>query len=304
MKFYEGLLEKSIESFKMAIEIYYKPMIQYRIEGFAYYMCNAWELMLKSYMIRQNGKKSIFFQDNPERTLSFENCIQKVFTNNKDPLRLNLEKMLELKNTNPVFVIAEYESLYLPLCQSCLFNYIDKMKRFHDIDLSEQIPAMFFSLSASTKLFDDQQITEYYPYEVAKRALDTKNKLDLISENTNAKFSIRMSESGDLNYAKKKLQEAYESQSYKITAKLCILYIRNHLKKDKVQLLYEGEPAEFNHFHLNNFMKHFGMKTNPAYCYVQYENKQAQYTFSHQAIEFIYRELIKDPKNILDWIKK
>ena len=95
MKFYEGLLEKSIESFKMAIEIYYKPMIQYRIEGFAYYMCNAWELMLKSYMIQQNGKKSIFFQDNPERTLSFENCIQKVFTNNKDPLRLNLEKMLD-----------------------------------------------------------------------------------------------------------------------------------------------------------------------------------------------------------------
>ena len=114
MKLYEGLLEKSIESFKMAIEIYNKPMIKYRVEGFAYYMCNAWELMLKSHMIRQNGKLSIYYPDNPERTLSYENCIQKVFTNNKDPLRLNLEKILELKTTSSSFIVPEYEYIYIP----------------------------------------------------------------------------------------------------------------------------------------------------------------------------------------------
>lgn len=29
-----------------------------------------------------------------------ENGVQKVFTNNKDPLRINLEKIIELRNTS------------------------------------------------------------------------------------------------------------------------------------------------------------------------------------------------------------
>lgn len=48
----EKLVGKSKEAFVMAIEIYNKPSIKYRVEGFAFFICNAWELMLKAYMIR------------------------------------------------------------------------------------------------------------------------------------------------------------------------------------------------------------------------------------------------------------
>ena len=78
----EKLLDKSKEAFTMAIEIYNKPTIKYRIEGFSFFICNAWELMLKAYMIKAKGENSIYYKDNPERTLSLENCIQQVFTNN------------------------------------------------------------------------------------------------------------------------------------------------------------------------------------------------------------------------------
>ena len=40
------LLDKSEEAFLMAIEIYNKPTISYRLEGFAFFICNAWELLL------------------------------------------------------------------------------------------------------------------------------------------------------------------------------------------------------------------------------------------------------------------
>lgn len=93
------LLDKSKEAFTMAIELYNKPTIHYRVEGFAMFICNAWELMLKAHILKVYGEKSIYYKDNPNRTLSLENCIQKVFTNNKDPLRLNLEKIVELRNT-------------------------------------------------------------------------------------------------------------------------------------------------------------------------------------------------------------
>ena len=47
----EKLLDKSKEAFTMAIEIYNKPTIKYRIEGFSFFICNAWELMLKAYIL-------------------------------------------------------------------------------------------------------------------------------------------------------------------------------------------------------------------------------------------------------------
>lgn len=37
----------------MSIEIYNKPSIRYRLEGFSFFICNAWELMLKAYMIKK-----------------------------------------------------------------------------------------------------------------------------------------------------------------------------------------------------------------------------------------------------------
>ena len=53
------LIDKSIEAFTMGLEIYNKPTIRYRIEGFSFFICNAWELMLKAELINRN--KSIYF---------------------------------------------------------------------------------------------------------------------------------------------------------------------------------------------------------------------------------------------------
>lgn len=35
------MLEKSQEAFLLAIEVYNKPTIKYRLEGFAFFVCNA-----------------------------------------------------------------------------------------------------------------------------------------------------------------------------------------------------------------------------------------------------------------------
>lgn len=60
----EKLIDKSKEAFIMAIEIYNKPSIKYRVEGFSFFICNAWELMLKAYMINTIGNDSIYYKDN------------------------------------------------------------------------------------------------------------------------------------------------------------------------------------------------------------------------------------------------
>lgn len=318
----DKLLDKSKEAFSMAIELYNKPTIRYRVEGFAIFICNAWELMLKAHMIKTLGPHSIYYKDNPDRTLALENCIQKVFTNNKDPLRINLEKIIELRNTSTHFIMEEYEMVYVPLFQSCVLNYNEKMVAFHDIDMTSIIPQNFLTLSVSMKALNETEIIAKYPEEIAKKFLDMKNKIDEASQNTNNhKFSIRIdhyhyiTKNKDRATSFVKIDNSADTsikivkelkdpnQTHGLTAKACIEKVNDNLIRNQIILKYNGNAAKFNSFHFTNFCKYFGLKENERFCYVHRQFTMPQYSYSLQAVEFIIDELKKDPENILNNIK-
>ena len=192
------LLNKATEAFMMAIEIYNKPSIKYRVEGFALFICNAWELMLKAHLIKKNGMDSIYYKDNANRTLSLENCIEKVFTNNKDPLRKNLEKIIELRNTSTHFITEEYEMVYIPLFQACVLNFSEKIEVFHNIDMTSIIPQNFLTLSvdiflSSSRLFNDS--FHYLMWNDGKKQTQILCKVcqSRFKPNAEADFQKRMS---------------------------------------------------------------------------------------------------------------
>ena len=58
MSLTDQLVGKAKEAFIMAIEIYNKPTIHYRLEGFSFFICNAWELMLKAHFSK-NKRRSV-----------------------------------------------------------------------------------------------------------------------------------------------------------------------------------------------------------------------------------------------------
>lgn len=317
------LLDKSKEAFAMAIELYNKPTIRYRVEGFAIFICNAWELMLKAYMIKKMGPDSIYYKDNPNRTITLENCIQKVFTNNKDPLRINLEKIIELRNTSTHFIMEEYEMVYVPLFQACVFNYNEKMAAFHNIDMTALIPQNFLTLSISMKALSEAEIIAKYPEEIATKMLDMKGKIDEVAMATNnAKFAIRVDHYHYLTKDKDKatsfvkidnsadasvkiIKELKDpNKTHSLTAKACIDKVREYLVKNHIDLLYNGNVTKFNRFHFTNFCKYFGLKDNERFCYIHKQFSTPQYSYSLQAVEFITEELRKDPENILNNIKK
>lgn len=110
--------------------------------------------MLKAHMINKFGSESIYYKDNPNRTITLENCVKKVFTNDKAPLRRNLEKIIELRNTSTHFITEEYEMVYIPLFQATVFNFIEEMQAFHDVDMTEIIPQNFLTLTVSYNALD------------------------------------------------------------------------------------------------------------------------------------------------------
>lgn len=273
----EQLLDKSKEAFVLAIEVYNKPSIKYRLEGFSFFICNAWELMLKAHIINKFGEGAIYFPDKPNRTITLERCVQRVFTNEKAPLRKNLEKVIELRNTSTHFITEEYEAVYISLLQACVFNFVDKMMEFHNVDMTQVIPENFITLSVRLKSLDETEIKGKYEKQVAERLITTSESLKPLIEENNSAFSIKVEH---YHYATKKREEATEiyhiekeaiegvrvikevknpNETHKYNAKACIKEINKRLKKDGVELLYNGIHVELNMYHFQLFTSYFGL---------------------------------------------
>ena len=322
MNLVDRLVDKAKEAFIMAIEVYNKPTIRYRLEGFSFFICNAWELMLKAYLIKTTGESSIYYPDKPNRTISLENCVQRVFTNAKSPMRLNLENIIDLRNTSTHFIIEEYEMLYVPLLQSCVLNFIQKMKDFHGIDMTEYIPENFITLSTRITQLDENSIRAKYPSQIAERLLNLQQTINPMIAANNSDFAIRVEHR---YYQTKKREEATEyyhierdasegvrligipkdpNETHKYTTKKAIKEINRRLQKDSIQPLYAGKAVEINTYWFGLFVKFFGMKNDPNYCYTHRHYQNPQYSYSMKAIDFIVGEIRKDPDHILDKLKK
>lgn len=133
--------------------------------------------MFKAHLIKAKGPDSIYYKDNKNRTITLENAIKEVFTNNKDPLRLNLEKIIELRNTSTHFITEEYEMVHVPLFQAYILNFNEKMMSFHSIDMTTIIPQNFLTLSVSMKALDEAEIITKYPEAIVNHIIESKNSV-------------------------------------------------------------------------------------------------------------------------------
>lgn len=317
-KLADHLVNKSIEAFILAIEVYNKPTIQYRTEGFSSFIVNAWELMIKAHMINKFGEESIYFKDNPERTLSLSACIDKVFTNVKDPLSLNLKRIVELRNLSTHFVTKEYDIIYAPLFQACVLNYVDKMYQFHDVDVTERIPENFLVLPIRVQTLDENKIRAAYSKRVSDRLFQLAGEIGDASDKEGSKFAIKIVHE---HYITKNKNEATQlvcfsknddaqkvqiikervdpSLTHKLKVKDCVNYVNRQLKRRNIKIYYKGEEvSNFNRTHFINFCKYFLLKEDERYCYKH--EPFGGFSYSQQIVDFIVATLEKNPSNTLD----
>lgn len=320
--FVSKLLSKSQEAFLLAIEIYNKPSIRYRVEGFSFFICNAWELMLKARLIKTRGEASIYYKDNPDRTITLENCVKEIFTNERTPLRKNLLRIVELRNTSTHLVVEEYEMVYIPLFQACVFNFVEKMQEFHGIDMTTVIPSNFLTLTVAMSALNAETIKAKYPGQISDRLLSANEAINADVDANNNGFAIRIrhdhyitkdrNEATDLVHIERDapagatiIKEVKDVNGlYPYTAKRCCNQIKAQLKRFGVELICNGEPKEFNMSHFNMFTKYYRLKDNQRYCYTHMQYQSPSYSYSLQAIEFIVDEIKKDPEHIIQNLKK
>ena len=196
-------IDKSTEAFILSLEIYNKPTIKYRIEGFSFLICNAWELMLKAYLLKNN--ETIYYKDS-NRTYSLSDCIKKVYSDKNTRIRQNLEKILDLRNTSTHFITMDYEVKYAPLFQACVLNYIIELNRFHSVDITTKVSQNFITINTSLDPLTNKEIKIKYPPRIAEKLIQDFNEIDILTEEYNSeRFSINVRQN---LYITKKKDEA------------------------------------------------------------------------------------------------
>lgn len=142
----------------------------------------------------------------------------------------------------------------------------------------------------------------------------------MIDEN-NSSFAIRIEH---LHYNTKKREEATElyyidkeaeegvriihdvknpNDTHKYNAKFCIKEINKRIEKAGIELRYNNAVVKFNQYHFQLFTNYFGIKENDRFCFVYEVSTQPQYSYSQQAIDFIFNEIKKAPDTIIGDLK-
>ena len=186
-KTYRSLLDKSIASMLSAIELYNKPNFQYREETFAILAVNAWELLLKAIILRQNRYKlrSLYVlkpcinkdgtknrSGNP-KTISIMETLS-ILDNQKylpTNLRDNIEALIELRDNSIHFANMDDISRQIQeLGFACIKNYITLIKEKKiEIDISNYNFYLMPLAYVSSNMVSESVLTE-----------ETKNYLTLV----------------------------------------------------------------------------------------------------------------------------
>lgn len=159
-KLTKNLINKSNDSFLLALELYNKPTIRYGSESFSLLFCTAWELLLKAYIYEQGqGKKLSIFRKKrrgaKRESISIDECLNKVFLNKNDPARRNVEYISEIRNEAAHLIIQELDPYFSRTFQAGIINYIDYLRGWFNIDLNEKLnPGLISLISDKDKILD------------------------------------------------------------------------------------------------------------------------------------------------------
>lgn len=94
---YQQVLEKSVAAAVSAIEIYNKPDFKYRSETFSILMTNAWELLLKAKILKDNNNDLRSIQVNEKRRLKDGSLSERLYvrrTRSNNPATLSIGKAI------------------------------------------------------------------------------------------------------------------------------------------------------------------------------------------------------------------
>jgi hypothetical protein len=128
-KLAKALLRKSKDNMLLAIELYNRPSLENKIDGFVMLFCTSWEQLLKAIIIKAKGEESIYRKVNngKRETIPLRTCLDIVFSKT-DGTKRNILKITDLRDQAVHLLMPELQGIASRIFQSGIFNYSSKFE--------------------------------------------------------------------------------------------------------------------------------------------------------------------------------
>ena len=154
--FSQTLVEKSVKAALLGVEIYNKPTIDYRTEGYIVMMTIAWNSLFHAIFANEDKPyKYKAAEDEEGKYYELSKCISKYDGKLKKEIEANLTFLIKLRDLITHRILPLLDDMVFGECQACLFNYENILTYyFHD---NYQINnSLAYSLQFSKKYTDEQ----------------------------------------------------------------------------------------------------------------------------------------------------
>lgn len=299
-QYINALLNKSEEAYLMSIEIINKPTINYRTEGFCFFICNAWELLLKAYLIKKSSDINVInYKNDNNRTISLDECVEKVFTSTTDKTKNNIAFIRSIRNKSTHNILPDYDFLLSPAFQRCLTNYNKFFKKqFSEYKLNEKITPYIALVNPGNENNVSALIlnpTNLIMLEKIKKEMNSDETLcqtlRLVStkKENDADIKYTIVDNGGENATIINIPKDIEKTHPYTTTEV--------IKKIKETLeLSLGTNHGFTSSKFQDICKKKGIKNNQEYCYQFPYSKNKIYKYSDITIEYVSQVYIEDLK--------
>lgn len=298
-QYVEALLNKAEEAYLMSMEIINKPTINYRTEGFCFFICNAWELLLKAFLINKTQDINIInYKDDSNRTISLDDCVEKVFTSTTDKTKNNITFIRNIRNKATHLILPEFDFILSPVFQRCLTNFNKFFKKhFPNYKLNEKVTPFIALVNPG----NDENVSSLILnpanllLEKVKKELDNDDSLSqtlrLISTNKETEANIKFALTKD---SEEKARLINVPKNIEKTHPYTTNEVIKRIKETLEMSLGPNHGFTSNKF--QDICKRKGIKNNQDYCYQFEYSKNKIYKYSGITIEYVSRIYLEEIK--------
>lgn len=230
-------------------------------------------------------------------------AIKKVFSNEKDPIRKNIEDITILRDSATHLLIKEFESVYVGLFQAGVLNYVEMLKSWFGINIVDKISPAMLSLFFDIDVIDPIVLRKKYGKEITnfflqrekeikktattlsdkKYSISIEYKLALVKNPKNADITLFSGTKGRIDGMIVNVSKD-PSVTYPYRQVDCINKVKEKIAKEIVFNSYDFQSILYKENIRGNNKYH--------YCYKAFGNN----SYSPELVKFIIEKIQLNPK--------
>ena len=177
----KALLQKSRDNMLLALELYNRPSLDNRMDGFVLCFCTAWEQLLKSMLIEKHGESFIFKDKQKKKnkireTISLRDCLNQWYKKN-NLIKQNIERIAYYRDQAVHLLMPEIQDPVSRLFQSGIMNYSNEFEGFAQQGFLDSSHAGLMTLVGDLRSHDTATLKSRYGNHVGAEVAQLADEL-------------------------------------------------------------------------------------------------------------------------------